>query len=65
MSDNIYAVISSAEHVDCFGSYTQSDPLCSKYCALRIRCAIEQDQNLRTEILDDLVSSEDSLGRLQ
>ena len=65
MSRNFYAVVSSYEQVDCFGSFNKNNPLCAKHCALSIRCAIEQDQNLRTELIEELVSSEDVLGRMQ
>jgi hypothetical protein len=65
MSRNFYAVVSSYDHVDCFGTYNKNNPLCAKHCALRIRCAIEQDQNLRTELIDELVGFEDVMGRMQ
>ena len=65
MSKNFYVMISSSEQLDCFGTYNKNNPLCAKHCALRLRCAIEQDQNLRTELIEELVSSEDVMGRMQ
>ena len=65
MSGNFYAVVSFCDQIDCFGSFNKSNPLCAKHCALRIRCAIEQEQNLRTELIEELVASEESLGRIQ
>jgi hypothetical protein len=65
MSKQFYTVIPSYEQVDCFGSYNKNDPLCAKHCALRIRCAIEQDHNIRMEMLEELVASEDLIGRNQ
>ncbi len=65
MNESIYAVISSGEQVDCFGDFNKNDPLCAKYCALRLRCVIEQDQNIRTEILEQLVANENGLTRIQ
>ncbi len=65
MSRNFYAVVSSNDIVDCFGTYNKNNPLCTKHCALRIRCAIEQDQNLRTELIEELISSEDAMGTIQ
>jgi hypothetical protein len=44
-------------YLDCFGQYRRNDPVCKMRCALNLRCAIEQDQNERFEILEDLVSS--------
>lgn len=44
-------------YLGCFGSYRRTDPICRKRCALNLRCAIEQEQNERFEILEELVSS--------
>lgn len=43
------------ENTICFGRYNTRDPLCTKHCVLRLRCAIEQDQNLRTEMIEDII----------
>lgn len=29
---------------DCFGAYDRSSPICSKWCAMRLACCIEQDR---------------------
>lgn len=47
---------------DCMGSYTREDPQCAKYCVLRLQCAIEREQNLRMELIEDLVASDNELG---
>ncbi len=48
-----------ADHrIGCFGEFNATDPVCKTLCALRLRCAIERDQNVRLEILEDLVSFE-------
>ena len=44
-------------YLGCFGAYRSSDPICSRRCALNLRCAIERDQNERYEILEELVSA--------
>ena len=49
------------EQLDCFGDYARTNPLCAKHCVLRIRCAIEQDQIARMEILSDLASAEGTI----
>ena len=41
-------------HVGCFGDFNPEDRICRKFCALCIRCAIENDQVTRMEILEDL-----------
>lgn len=43
-------------HLGCFGEFNASDRVCKTLCALRLRCAIERDQNVRMEILEELVS---------
>jgi hypothetical protein len=45
-------------HLGCFGEFNATDRLCTALCALRLRCVIERDQNVRMEILEELVSSE-------
>ncbi|MCF8067253.1 MAG: hypothetical protein K9L30_01575 [Desulfobacterales bacterium] len=52
-------------HLGCFGHYRSMDTMCKKLCALRLRCAIEFDQNVRMEILEDLVASEELYMRMQ
>ena len=65
MSRNFFAVMTTSESLDCFGDFNRNNSLCAKLCALRLRCAIEQDQNLRSAILEELVASGDSLGKIQ
>jgi hypothetical protein len=50
--------VSLDEHIGCFGEYIYADTVCRKLCALRIRCAIEHEQNFRLEILEDLASAD-------
>jgi hypothetical protein len=51
-------------YLGCFGNYNRSNTICKKFCAVNIRCAIEQDQNVRIELIEDLVASEDIKGRI-
>lgn len=51
--------------LDCFGEYRKNNPLCAKYCALRLSCAIEHDQNMRMELIEDLVSVEGQIIKIQ
>jgi len=46
----------TGHHLGCFGEFNASDRVCKALCALRLRCAIERDQNVRMEILEELVS---------
>ena len=51
--------ISLDKYVGCFGRYRNTDGICRKRCALNLRCAIEHDQSERYEILEELVSAND------
>ncbi len=53
------------DHNGCFGSYAKNDPICKKLCALNLRCAIEQDQSQRMEIIEDLVASDGLFIKVQ
>ena len=44
-------------YVGCFGGYRKEDAICRRHCALTLRCAIEQEQNERFEVLEELVST--------
>jgi hypothetical protein len=65
MNNTVYAVISTSEQAECIGDYDKNDPLCSNYCALRLRCAIEQDNIMRSELLEELFASEGPSVKLQ
>ena len=43
-------------HLGCFGEYDAADMICKRFCSLRLRCAIENDQNARIELIEDLMS---------
>jgi hypothetical protein len=45
------------QYLGCFGGYRRDDPICRRYCALNLRCAIEYEQLEQFEILEELVSS--------
>ena len=53
------------DYMGCFGNFNRNTLVCKKFCAVNLRCAIERDQNVRLELIEDLVSSEDVPGRLQ
>ena len=46
------------DEIECFGEFNPEKTVCKKLCAFSIRCAIEKDQNVKMEILDDLVSND-------
>lgn len=53
------------DYLGCFGNFNPNDRICKRFCAVNLRCAIERDQNVRLEIIEDLVASEDIKGRIQ
>ena len=46
-------------YMGCYGNFRMGDLICKNRCALRLRCAIERDQQERMEILEDMVSMEE------
>jgi len=52
-------------HMGCFGEFDYRDRICNAHCALRLRCAIEKEQTIRMEILEELVSAERPLTKIQ
>ena len=49
----------------CLGEFDGKDRICRSLCALRLRCTIEKDRNLRMELLEELVSVEQLFTRIQ
>ena len=52
-------------HLGCLGNFKREDKICRRFCALRIRCAIEYDQNRRLEFLEDLVTADEIFMKVQ
>lgn len=53
------------DHLGCFGEFNSKDPICKKFCALNIRCAIDSNQYNLMEFLEDLVSSNEIFMKIQ
>jgi hypothetical protein len=53
------------EHLGCFGNFDMEDLICQKLCAVSIRCAIERDQNVRMELLEDLSDTDTLVIKIQ
>jgi hypothetical protein len=56
MEKEIQNAVALNDHLGCFGNFSPEDPICRKYCALNLRCAIESDRKEQMEILEDLAS---------
>ena len=63
--DQVNKAMHLLDQLDCFGGFENENPICRKHCALNIRCAIEQDQNMRLELIEDLVSAEGQIIKIQ
>ncbi len=46
-------------YLECFGELDLSDAVCRKHCALRLKCAIEQMEQLRIGQIEDLINFEE------
>jgi hypothetical protein len=64
MNKSILKAISLDDHVGCFGNFNRKNLICKKYCALNLRCAIENEQSVRIEVLEDLMISEGFFSRV-
>jgi hypothetical protein len=56
---------SGAIRLGCFGAFRFEDRICRKYCAIRIRCAIERDQEIYVEVLNEMDAGDDMLFTFQ
>jgi hypothetical protein len=43
----------------CFGNFRFEDLICRVHCAIRIRCAIERDQQISTEVFEEMDAGDD------
>ena len=55
----------STNSMDCFAGFSRKKKVCTHYCAIRLRCAIEKDQNMRIELLEDLIGEDDTVLTIQ
>jgi hypothetical protein len=49
----------------CFGSFLFEDPICRGHCAIRIRCAIEKDQEIYLEVLKEAAAGDEMRFSIQ
>lgn len=63
--DHLSKAIHLLDQLDCFGGFQKENPICRKHCALNIRCAIEQDQNNRIELFEDMMAVEEQFSKIQ
>lgn len=57
--------ISFDNHIGCFGEFNLADSVCRHRCVLSLRCAIETEQNVRYEMLEDFIEPYGALVTFQ
>jgi len=46
--------VAATIHTGCFGNFRFEDAVCRKRCAIRIRCAIERDEKMLLEFVEEM-----------
>jgi hypothetical protein len=52
-------------YVECYGDFDLSDTICRKYCALRLRCAIEHKEQFRIEQIEEMLAANEIALKVQ
>ena len=52
-------------YLECFGDISLKNPVCRKYCALRLKCAIEQAEQNRLVALEDIINAQEVSLKIQ
>lgn len=65
MQKESFKMLSFDDHLGCFGEFNPKDPVCKKFCAVNLRCAIDYENTARMEILDELVYTETIFTKIQ
>ncbi len=63
--EQFFKDIEYTDTVDCYGSFDFSATLCRKFCAVRLRCAVEQSEQLKIEQLEDMISAYEVSQKIQ
>jgi len=53
------------QYVGCFGKFRIEDRICKQFCVLSLRCSVENERNNRMAVIEDLISSDNTLFRVQ
>ena len=64
-ANNLFDQLQIADHLGCFGNFMLNDPICRKYCAIKIRCLIEREHNSKLELWQDLAEYDTTLPKPQ
>ncbi len=65
MNNEKNADMTSNDFFGCTEIFDINNIICKKLCCINLRCIIEHNRSMQTEILDELLSSNDALIRIQ
>ena len=54
----------SVDVPDCFGEFNKNNKLCSKYCAISVRCCVLTSQSPKIDILERLLDQDQFVVKL-
>lgn len=54
-----------SDTVDCYGRFDARAILCRKFCAVRLRCAVEQSEQMKIEQLEDMMNAYEISSKIQ
>jgi hypothetical protein len=49
----------------CFGCFNAEDKVCLRHCSLSLRCAIEKDEQMRMELLEEIITPDGMTLKIQ
>ncbi len=52
-------------YVECFGGLNMEDIICRKYCALRLKCAIERNTQQKILQIEDMIGAQEVALKIQ
>ena len=59
------ADITFTDFLGCTEEFDMKNTICMKHCSINLRCIIENNKSLQTELLDELMLFNDKLIRIQ
>ena len=48
---------------NCFGTYSDTHPVCARYCNVRLKCMIEKEHSLQTALMEEIIFLEDDVPK--
>ena len=65
MNDSIKNDVSLDDYLGCMGEFNMSNIICKKFCCINLKCIIEHNKSIQTELMEELFSAPDEYIRLQ